>query len=199
MSIIIYHMNDHSISVDQARHATSIVDKYLDTATVKKSTKFYETTLTSDMIFTKADEYTTDVQLERFTRGLNINYRDCIGTLIYLSSKRVYLSFTVHKLAKFSSNQGKVYFEGLVHLLRYIRDNKDLVLKYYDDMKYAPLYYLLRQANIKTENQFIVFSDSSCKHFTDTGRSTGSYIIFYQGRPIDHGTHVPGPVTQSNA
>ena len=33
----------------------------------------------------------------------------------------------------------------------------------------------------------------------DTGRSTGAYIIFYQGGPIDHSTHVPGPVAQSNA
>ena len=30
-------------------------------------------------------------------------------------------------------------------------------------------------------------------------RSTGAYIIFYQGGPIDHGTHVPGPVSQSSA
>ena len=46
-------MKDHSISVDQARYATSIVAKYLDIATVKVSTKFYKTTLPSDMIFTK--------------------------------------------------------------------------------------------------------------------------------------------------
>ena len=40
------------------------------------------------------------------------------------------------------------------------------------------------------------FSDSSWQYFPDTGRSTGAYIIFYQGGPIDHGTHVPGPVAQ---
>ena len=34
MSIRISQMKDHSISVDQARYATSIVAKYLDTATV---------------------------------------------------------------------------------------------------------------------------------------------------------------------
>ena len=28
---------------------------------------------------------------------------------------------------------------------------------------------------------------------------TGEYIIFYQGGPIDHGTHVPLPVSQSSA
>ena len=33
----------------------------------------------------------------------------------------------------------------------------------------------------------------------DTGRSTGAYIIFYQGGPIELGTHVTGPVSQSSA
>ena len=43
------------------------------------------------------------------------------------------------------------------------------------------------------------FSDSSWQDFPDTGRSTGAYIIFYQGGPIDHGTHFPVPVAQSSA
>ena len=42
------------------------------------------------------------------------------------------------------------------------------------------------------------FSDSSWKYCPYTGRSTGAYIIFYQGRKIDHGTHVPGTVAQSS-
>ena len=45
----------------------------------------------------------------------------------------------------------------------------------------------------------MVFYDSSWKDCTDNGRITGAYIIFYQGGPIDHGTHVPGPVSQSSA
>ena len=44
MSIRISQFKDNSISVDQARYATSIVAKYLDTATVKVSKKFYKTT-----------------------------------------------------------------------------------------------------------------------------------------------------------
>ena len=53
MSIRISQIKYHSISVDQARYNTSFVEKYLDTATVEASTKFYKTTLPSDMIFTK--------------------------------------------------------------------------------------------------------------------------------------------------
>ena len=68
MSIRISHMMNHSISVDQARYATSIVAKYLDTATDKVSTKFYKTTFPSDMIFTKEDVSTSDEQVEKLTR-----------------------------------------------------------------------------------------------------------------------------------
>ena len=102
------------------------------------------------------------------------------------------LSFAVHKLAKSSANPGKVHFEGLIKLLRYIRDNKNLGLKYYADLNDAPVNDLLRQANIKTKNHLMDFSDSIRKDCPDNGRSTGAYTIFYQGEPIDHGTHVPG-------
>ena len=68
MSIIIYEIRDHYISVDRARYTTSIIEKYLYTSTVKTSTKFYKTTFPSDMIFTKADESTSYDQVEKLTR-----------------------------------------------------------------------------------------------------------------------------------
>ena len=104
----------------------------------------------------------------------------------------------IHKLAKFPDNPGKVHFEGLVNLLIYIRYNNTLVLKYYADLNDATVTDLLRQSNINTKNHLMNFSDSSWQDCPDTGRSTGAYIIFYQGGPIDHGTHVPGPVAQSS-
>ena len=72
----------------------------MDTATVKSSTKFYNTTLLSDMVFTKEDTYTSDEQGEKSTREFNIHYRACIGLLSYLFSTRVDLSFEVNKLEK---------------------------------------------------------------------------------------------------
>ena len=107
--------------------------------------------------------------------------------------------FCSAKFIKFSSNPGKVHFEGLVHLLGCISYNKNVGLKYYDDMNYASVSDIFRQSIIKTENQLMAFSDSSCKDCPDTVRSTGSYTIFYQVGPIDHGTYVPGPVSQSSA
>ena len=98
---------------------------------------FYNTTFLF-MIFTKDDVPTSDEQVQKLIRQFNIHYIACIGSLIYLLSTRVDLSFAVQKLAKSSSNTGKVHFEGLVHLLICVRDNKNLVLNYYADMKYAP-------------------------------------------------------------
>ena len=161
MSIIIYQIKDHYISLDQDRYATSIVTKYLDNDTVKTNKKCYKTILPSDMIFTKANASTSDEQVENLTREFNINYSACIGSLIYLLSSRVDLIFTVHKLAKFSSNPGKLHFEDLVHLLRYIRYNTTLVLKYYAYMNDAHVSDLLIQASINTENKLIAFYDSS--------------------------------------
>ena len=68
MSIRIFQLNDRSISLDQARYATSIVAKYLDTAKFKVSTTFYKTTLPVDMIFTKEDVSTSDEQFEKLNR-----------------------------------------------------------------------------------------------------------------------------------
>ena len=69
-------------------------------------------------------------------------------------------------------------------------------LKYYADMNDVLVSDMLRKASIKNENHLMDFSDSSWNFFQDTVRSTGAYIIFYQGGPIDHGTHVPVPVSQ---
>ena len=88
-------MKDHSISVDQARDATYTVTIYLDPFTDKASTKFYKTTLPADMISTKEDLSTSDEQVDKLTREFNIHYRACVGSLIYLLSTRVDLSFVV--------------------------------------------------------------------------------------------------------
>ena len=68
VSFRMYQIKDHYISVNQARYATSIVEKYLDTATVKAIKTFYRTTFPYDMIFTKDDTSTSDEQVEKLTR-----------------------------------------------------------------------------------------------------------------------------------
>ena len=87
-----------------------LLQKDLDTTTVKVSTNFYKTKLPADMIVTKEDISTSDEQVEKLTREYNIHYRVCICSLIYILSKRVDLSFEVHKLEKFSENPGRYIF-----------------------------------------------------------------------------------------
>ena len=117
-----------------------------------------------------------------------------MGSLIYLLSTRVDLYFE-----NISSNPGKIYFEGLVHLLRYITNNKNLSLMFYAKIENAPLSDLLRQDIINTENQFMVFSDSTFQDCPYTGRSTRAYIFFNRGGTIDYCTHILGPVAQYSA
>ena len=103
------------------------------------------------MIFTKEYASSIDENVEVLFREYNIYYRDFVVSLMYLLSTRVYLRFLVLKLAKFSSYTSKLHFEGLVHLLRYIRDNKNLGLKYYSKIEDAPLPGLYWQTRIKIE------------------------------------------------
>ena len=102
---------------------------------------FTKTTLPFDMIFTKYDADTSEETVYKLTREFNIHYKDCIKSLL---CTREDFSFAVHKLAKFSSSPVKVNFEGLVHLLSYIRYNKTLRLNYYADMNDVPLSDLLK-------------------------------------------------------
>ena len=53
MYIGISQLKDHSLSVDQAKYATSVIKDYLDTSTIKENPKFHKTTLPHDMILTK--------------------------------------------------------------------------------------------------------------------------------------------------
>ena len=86
--------------------------------------------------------------------------------------------FCSSQVGKISSNPGKVNFEGLVHLLRYITYKNNLGLRYYAKIEDAPLSDLFRQASIKTETQSMVLSDSRCYDCLDTGRIIGAYIYF---------------------
>ena len=107
--------------------------------------------------------------------------------------------FCITQAGKVSSNPGKLHFEVLVHLLRYIRETKNLGLGYYTKIEYVPISGIFIQAIVNTENQLMVLSASICQECKYTGRSTGAYILFYQGEPIDNFTHVTGPVAQSSA
>ena len=62
------------------------------------------------MIFTKYDTSTSDEEVDILTSIFNVHYRACIGLLVYLLSTVLGFIFTVHKLAFFLENPGKVNF-----------------------------------------------------------------------------------------
>ncbi len=64
--------------------------------------------------------------------------------------------------------------EALLHLLRYLRDNMYLGLKFYSDITMSPI-------------------------TIDTGRSSGCFMIFYMGGMVEHSSIMPDPVALSSA
>ena len=68
MFISILQLKDHYMSVYQARYATSVISKYLDTATIKENPKFHKTTLPHDMMFTKGYASTSDKNVKVLPR-----------------------------------------------------------------------------------------------------------------------------------
>ena len=93
----------------------------------------------------------------------------------------------------------RLHHEVLLQLLIYIRNNNNLILKYYSNIEDAPLSDLLRQAGINYDNQLMLFSVSKWQDFPDTGRSIVSYFVFYQGGQINRCTCVTGTIKQSSA
>ena len=68
ISIRISQLKDHYISVDQVRRAPSVVEKYLDTTTIKEYSKFHKTNLPHDMILTEEHDSTIGKQVKVLSR-----------------------------------------------------------------------------------------------------------------------------------
>ena len=177
MSNTIYQLKYHSISVDKYKYVTYVVSKYLGTDTIKEKFIWHKTKLPHDMVFTKEYSSTNDEKVEIISIYYNIHYIYCVGSLIFLLSKIVYLCFAVQTLAKMSSNPGTVYFDGLVHLFRWIRYKKNLGLKYYSKIEDVPISELLVQADINTDKKLKVLWYFRLKYCPYNGRITGSYIF----------------------
>ena len=121
-------MKYHSIYVDQARYATYIVEKYLDTATVKVSTKFirphFHLTWYSQnkMYLPVMNKLRSWLGNSTFTTELEF-----VHWFIYCLQEWT-LVLQYKSLAKFSANPGKVHFANLytVKLKSTLVDNKQV-------------------------------------------------------------------------
>ena len=114
MSVGISQLKENSTSVDKAKYATYVDANYIHTYTIKENSKFHKTNLPHYIIFFKEDASTSDEQVEVMSREYNINYRDSVGSLIFILCTRVDLYFALHNLEKLSSNPGEVNSEGML-------------------------------------------------------------------------------------
>ena len=89
--------------------------------------------------------------------------------------------------------------EALLHLLRYLRDNMYLGLKYYSDITMSPITRLLSNNGISLANPLYTFTDSSWNDDVDTCRGSGCFMIIYMGGVVEHSSNMPDPVALSSA
>ena len=107
--------------------------------------------------------------------------------------------FAVNKLAKYTRKPGKVHFEALIHLLRYLRDNSLYGIRFYSVIEESPIYQMLTAQSITEKHFLFGFTDSSWNDDQDSGRSTGCFIIIYMGGIVDHSSNMPDSVALSSA
>jgi hypothetical protein len=100
----------------------------------------------------------------------------------------------VNKLAKSSTRPGKNHSEAILHVLRYLRDNSFIGLKFYSNAMDALIIHMLINDKIQQDHPFFTFLDSSWNDDVDSGRSTGCFLVGYMGGIVDHSLNLPDPV-----
>jgi hypothetical protein len=123
LATCINQMASYNIELGQSRYCQSIVRKYLDTAGRKKILSFHPMPLPSNFIPSVADCAVDEVTSKQLSIEYNIDYASCVGSLIYLGMTSADIVYAVNKLTKFTHKPGKIHFNALIHLLRYLRDH----------------------------------------------------------------------------
>jgi hypothetical protein len=140
----INQLANYDIELDQSRYCLSIVKKYLDTAGTARNKRQHVTPIALDFIPTADDCSQDEIVAGQLEKEYNIDFTSCIGSLIYLGMTRCDKVYSVNKLAKFTRQPGRNHFEALLHLLRYLRDNALLGIRFYSDLIRAPLIETLK-------------------------------------------------------
>lgn len=116
----------------------------------------------------KADMPTTDAEREEMK---NVPYREALGSIMYLAvATRPDLAYAVQMLSRGASNPGRVHWNHMKHVLRYIKGTLDHGITYHGNNPEA-----LTPA---------AYSDSSFADCKDTGRSTHGYVVTMAGGPV---------------
>jgi hypothetical protein len=190
---------NYDITLDQSKYCKSIVKCYLDSAGYKNIIHLHATPLPSGFTPSIEDLSATDDLAQTLSTKYKIDFHSCIGSLIYLTLTHTDILFAVNKLTKFTHCPGKIHFDALGHVLRYLRDNNFWGLKFYHDFSTSPIHSVLSSNNLPTNEPFFTMCDSSWNDDVDHGHSTGCFLIFYMGGIIDHSSNLPNPIALSSA
>ncbi|KAI3811306.1 hypothetical protein L1987_21027 [Smallanthus sonchifolius] len=101
--------------------------------------------------------------------GLEVPYLSAIGALMYLANNtRPDIAFSVHVLARYSSNPTHRHWNGIKHIFRYLCGTRDLGLFYQKD---------------KT-SQLVGYADAGYLSDPHKARSQTGYVFTYGGTAI---------------
>lgn len=177
----IHQDKDFNVTLDQSSYAKSIVTRFLEPAGVKKNDIPHGRILPPTFILISKDMTETAHESSKMQEDYNLDYASCVGSLIYLSYTRPDISFAVNKLAKYSRQPGEPHMISLIHLLRYLKQHTQYGLTFYSDFTKSPAHKILLDNNVPPSRNMFTFCDSSWDDDHDTSRSTGGFLIFYQG------------------
>jgi len=194
---------DYSIILDQSRYAASMIARFLPNAEIVKPSDAdcskYLAPLPSGFVFTKEDR-SVDIEAQnKLIAEFGFEYPSAVGCCIWLLNGYPRLQFAVRKLARFMQLPGRKHYQALIHLLHHVRCHHKTGTKFYSDFARSPIHEMLRKNNITFEGALFLMTDSSWQDCVDTGRSTGGYLIFYQGGVIDASSNMPDPIAMSSA
>lgn len=191
---------DHigNYTLDQARYIKTVTDKFLRIPE-SENDSITQRFLPADFLPTKNDCSLDEKSVKLLETEFGFEYSSAIGSLIYILNTRPDVMFPIMKLAKFMQKPGRVHFEALIHLLKYLRSNRCYGLKYYRYIEDSPIHVLLLENGIKSTLNIYGFHDSSWQDCPDTGRSTAAFLNFFQGGVVDFNSFLPTPVSMSSA
>ena len=101
--------------------------------------------------------------------GLKVPYLSTIGALMYLANcTRPYIAFSVNLLARYNSTPTRRYWNGIKHILCYLRGTIDMSLFYSRESK----------------QQLLGYADTGYLSDPHKGRSQTGYVFNYNGTAI---------------
>jgi len=153
---------DGSIEANQTAYIEKCLKKFHLEEIAEKSTPMATT------LVLQRGEGEPDAVLQSYFRAL-------IGSLIYLVTwTRPDIAFAVNYLARFMACPTKQAVKAAHHVFAYLKKTKG----------HAFIYHGANATGRPTGEELYAYTDSSDADCKDTRRSTGGYLVFYNGTPV---------------